>query len=205
MLRQSRGLKVVSTVVMICFFGFQATCLFPREALAGADTDLKRIEYKYYFRGDYTKAISELRQFLEREDVADEQVREAREYLAASLIMTGASDEGKAQFLKLLKKDGAYKGPDPGVFKSIVVSTFDQAKSEYASAVIRTAPDTGITSAADSSTEAAAPAGKPVYKKWWFYATMGVVLLAIAGAASGGGDNAPPADTGRVTVGIQVQ
>jgi hypothetical protein len=204
MLTESKTLKAVSTVVMICFLGFQATCWLPTEAFADAGSDLKKIEYKYYFRGNYAKAIAELKRFLDRKDLSDKQITEAREYLAASYIVTGSSADGKAQFLEILRADSAYKGPDPGVFKSIVVSTFDQAKSEYASAVIRTAPDTGVKTGAGSKTDATATEGKPVYKKWWFYATMGVVLLAIAGAASGGGDEPPPADTGRVTVGVVV-
>ncbi len=206
MLTQNKTLKFVSTVVIVCFLGFQVTCLLPRAAFAGADSDLKRIEYKHYFRGNYAKAIAELRQFLDRTDLKSDQIREAREFLAASLIMTGSSADGKTQFLEVLRKDSDYKGPDPGVFKPIVISTFNQAKSEYASAVIRTAPDTGVAGAAKSASDAATPApGKPVYKKWWFYATMGVVVLAIAGAAAGGGDDPPPADKGRITIGIEVQ
>ena len=204
MLTESKPVKAVSTVVMICFLGLQATCWLPTEALADAGSDLKKIEYKYYFRGNYPKAIVELKSFLKRKDLSDKQITEAREYLAASFIVTGSSADGKGQFLEILKKDSAYKGPDPGVFKSIVISTFDQAKSEYASAVIRTAPNTGVRVGAGSNADAATTAGKPVYKKWWFYATMGVVLLAIVGAASGG-DEPPPADTGRVTVGVLVQ
>ena len=204
MLTQNKTFKVISTVVLMCFSSFQATCLLPGEALATAGSDLKRIEYKHYFRGNYTKAIVELREFVKRKDLEDGQMREAREYLAASLIMTGSSAEGKSEFLKLLKKDGSYKGPDPGVFKPIIISTFEQARSEYASAVIRTAPDPGPGGVTTSTADPVTTAGKPVYKKWWFYATMGAVLLAIAGAASGSGDDPPPSDTGTVTIGIDI-
>lgn len=204
MLTQNKTFKIISAVVMICFSSFQATCLLPGEALANAGSDLKKIEYKYYFRGNYTKAIAELREFIKRKNLEDGQIREAREYLAASLIMTGSSAEGKSEFLKLFKKDSSYKGPDPGVFKPIIITTFEQARSEYKSAVIRTVPDPGPASAATSTADPVTTENKPVYKKWWFYATMGAVLLVVAGAASGGGDDPPPSDRGTVTIGINI-
>lgn len=201
-------MKAISSFVLVCFLGFQALCFVPGDIHAEtAEKDLKTIEYKYYFRGDYDKAIAELREFLKRGDLAKSEIIEAREYLAASLILTGATEQGKEQYLRLLKMDKSYAGPDPSVFKQIIIATYDEAKTEYASMVIRSVPEATPGSTEPVSTPTTEKKGKPVYKKWWFYATMAAVVLVIAGAAgSGGDDEAPPArDTGTVTVEVGVQ
>jgi len=202
----NRSRKVMSSVVAACFLCVQMTCVLPTPALAGADTDLKNIEYKQYFRGDYQKAIAELQAFLAREDLTAPQVVEAREYLAASLILSGASEQGKAQYLTLLKMDPSYAGPDPSVFKAVIVSTFNEAKAEYASVMIRTAPESKkgrpATTAGVANDDLSE--GKPIYKKWWFYATMGAVLLAIGGAAGGDKGSKTPSDRGTVSVGVKL-
>jgi tetratricopeptide (TPR) repeat protein len=205
-LLKKMSMKTLSSIVLVCFLGFQATCFLPRSAYAGAADDLKKIEYKYYFRGDYEKAISELRAFLERSDLTSPEIIEAREYLAASLILSGASQQGKDQYLELLKMDSSYKGPDPSVFKPIIIATYDEAQAEYASMVIRSVPEAQPTDATTSSSPATEATGKPLYKKWWFYMTMAAVILIVAGAAGSGDDEAaPPKDTGTVTVEVGVQ
>jgi hypothetical protein len=92
------------------------------------------------------------------------------------------------------------------VFKSEIVTAFNEAKAEYASIVIRTVPEPGATGAAASTVQTGTEQGKPIYKKWWFYAGVAAVLLAAVGVAgSGGGDEAqPPRDTGTVTVEVDV-
>lgn len=202
---ENRLNKIVSAVVVVCFVALQLAV--PATSIAAAKDDLKRIEYKLYFRGNYDKAITELRAFLEREDVTPAEIMEAKEYLAASLIMTGAATEGRSQFLDILKMDGKYQGPDPSVFKSVVISTYDEAKSQYASSVIRNVPPS-VTEGVQATTTGAVEMteSKPLYKKWWFYATMGAVVVALAAAAGGGskGEDAP-SDTGGVTIGVEVR
>ena len=201
------SMKGLSSVVLVCFLTLQATAFLPQNAVAAASDDLKTIEYKYYFRGNYEKAITELRAFLKRKDLTSEQIVSAREYLAASLILSGATESGKEQYMELLRMDSAYAGPDPSVFKPVIISTFDDAKAEYASLVIRNVPETATADGASSSTEPVEKKGKPVYKKWWFYATMAAVVLVVAGAAGSGGDTSQntPRDTGTVTVEVGVQ
>jgi len=199
-------MKALSSIILVCFLGFQVTCFLPVDAHAGtAADDLKQIEYKYYFRGNYQKAIEELRSFLERSDIGTAEIVEAREYLAASLILSGSSEQGKEQYLKLLELDNAYKGPDPSVFKPVIIASFDEAKAEYASIVIRSVPETVAVSDAAPSTEPEIKKGKPIYKKWWFYATMAAVVLVVAGAAGSGSEEAAQdKDRGTVTVGVEV-
>jgi hypothetical protein len=193
--------KAVSPFVAVCFLSLQLAVVLPPAAHAGAADDLKQIEYKHYFRGNYTKAIAELKSFLARDNLAPEVIVEAREYLAASLVMTGSTEEAKAQYMTLLNMDASYAGPDPSVFKSIVVSTYNEAKAEYASAVIRNVPDTALSDAAAGSAATEQLGGKPFYKKWWFYATMGAVLLLVVGAAGGGGDDGGgTTESGRIVV-----
>ena len=203
---QSKSMKALSSIILVCFLGFQVTCFLPVDAYAGsAADDLKQIEYKYYFRGNYQKAIEELRSFLERSDIGTAEMVEAREYLAASLILSGSSKQGKEQYLKLLDLDNVYKGPDPSVFKPVIIATFDEAKAEYASMVIRSVPESVAVSDAAPSTEPEFKKGKPIYKKWWFYATMAAVVLVVAGAAASGSDEAAQdTDKGTVTVGVEV-
>lgn len=203
---KKRWSKGVCTWVAVCFVGLQFISVLPEPARADAGQDLKTIEYKYYFRGNYDKAITELRAFLERSDLEAAQVVEAKEYLAASLILSGNTELGRAQYIDLLKMDGTYQGPDPSVFKSVIVATFEEAKAEYASVVINAVPP-GVATGGLAGSESAATSGggKPFYKKWWFYATMGVVVLAVAGAASGSGDDSgEPADRGSVAIDVAV-
>ena len=198
--------KGIMSLVAFCFLCLQVVCVLPGEARAGAKDELKTIKYKYYFRGNYDKAITELQSFLNQKSLERSLVVEAREYLAASLILSGATPEGKAQYMKLLKEDANYPGPDPSVFKSMIVSTYDEAKAEYASMVIRTVPDTAMLDGEAASMPDATTQGKPIYKKWWFYAAMGAVLLVVVGAAAGGnsGDEEVAQDKGNVKVGVVI-
>jgi hypothetical protein len=201
-------MKGLSSLVLMCFLAFQVTAFVPVSAVAAtASEDLKTIEYKYYFRGNYEKAITELRSFLQRKDLAQSNIIEAREYLAASLILSGATEAGKEQYMQLLKMDSAYPGPDPSVFKPVIISTYEEAKAEYASLVIRTVPETTMADNEPDSTAPTDKKGKPLYKKWWFYATMVAVVLVVAGAAGASGDDTQPQprDTGTVTVEVGVQ
>jgi hypothetical protein len=204
---RNTSVKILTTAVLVCFITFQLTCCLPPKARAGtAGDDLKTIEYKYYFRGNYEKAIAELRILLERTELSRSQVIEAREYLAASLILSGAVDSGKDQYLRLLEMDGSYGGPDPSVFKPAIIAAYDEARAEYVSMMIRSVSEREPVVTAAPVTETAQETGKPLYKKWWFYATMAAVLIVVAGAASsGGGEEPPPArDTGTVTVEVDV-
>ena len=195
--------KGIMSLATFCFLCLQIVCMLPGEAQATAKSELKTIKYKYYFRGNYDKAITELQSFLGQKRLESSLVVEATEYLAASLILSGATSAGKAQYMALLKADANYPGPDPSVFKPMIVSTYNEAKSEYASMVIRTVPDTALPDAVAASTGDVAP-GKPIYKKWWFYATMGAVLLVVVGAAAGGGEEDLARDTGTVKVGVSI-
>ena len=201
-----RATKVVSLIVAIAFCSAQVGVMAPPDARAAAADDLKTIKYKYYFRGSYDKAIAELRTFLERDDLTEADRVEAKEYLAASLILSGAPAEGKAQYLELLKQNGDYGGPDPSVFKPVIISAFEEAKSEYASMVIRTVPETAMPQPASDTAPAETEVSKPIYKKWWFYAGLGAALLVLAAAAGGGegDDTGGDADTGRVTIEVGV-
>jgi hypothetical protein len=197
---------MISIVVVIAFVHLQIAALLPNDARAAAADDLKKIEYRHYFRGNYEKAIEALRAFLQRDDLAEDEIVEAREYLAASLVLSGSVEEGKLEFVEILKARAAYEGPDPSVFKDDVVTAFDQAKAVYSSVVIRTAPVSDTSGASAVTPADVNDKGKPVYKKWWFYATMGAVLVIIAGAAAGGGDEeASSSDTGTVSVDVRVR
>lgn len=202
--------RITSLTAVFFLLAFQVICAFPASANTGqGDTDhgeqLKEIEYKYYFRGDYGRAIAELRAYLQRDGLSTAQRIEATEFLAASLILTGSTGEGKALYLNLIKNNRDYDGPDPSVFKPIVVSTYEEVRDEYASMVIRTVPDERGTP--DQSSGAAQPqtTRKPFYKKWWFYASAAAVVLVLAGAAGAGQEEEPSPDTGQVTVGIEVR
>jgi len=206
-LLENRWIRLTSSLVAVCFLSVQLAAWFPAPALADASDDLKKIEYKYYFRGDYDKAIDALKAFLERDDLSGAQVVEAREYLAASLILSGATPAGKEQFLLLLNQDASYAGPDPAVFKPAIVSAFDDAKADYASNVIRNVPDSAMPDGGGDVAATADSKGKPIYKKWWFYVTMVGVVLIIAAAAGGSSDDGDsrPNDTGTVSIDVGVQ
>jgi hypothetical protein len=208
MLRQpGKSTRSLALSVALCFFCAQVTWVRPGAPQAAPPDDLKKIEYKYYFRGDYATAIAQLRTFLDRKDLSEETAVEAREYLAASLILSGASDQGKAEYVQLLKSDSSYPGPDPSVFKAIIITTYEEAKAEYSSLVIRNAPATKASKQAAGMTQSATGenTGKPIYKKWWFYATMGAAVLLVAGAASNSGGDNPPPNTGTVTVDVGIR
>jgi hypothetical protein len=197
--------RTVSAAVALVFLTFQSVTMMPAAASADEASDLKDIEYKHYFRGNYERAIEELRSYLERENLRPAQIVEAKEYLAASLILTGKTAEGKARYVELLKMDAAYPGPDPSVFKAVIIDTYEEARAEYVSTVIRTVPETTAT----QSTGADKPvpvstSSSPFYKKWWFYATMGAVALVIAGAASSADGDTTPQERGTVTVDVDV-
>ena len=199
------SMRIISSILIVCFVGFQVVALLPGDAFASNADDLKTIKYKYYFRGNYEKSITELRSFLGRGGLGREDIIEAREYLAASLILSGASEQGKGQYIELLKMDSAYQGPDPSVFKPIIIATYDEAKTEYASMVIRSVPETASSAATTPATSATEGTGKPLYKKWWFYATMAAVLVVVAAAGSGGDESETPRDTGTVSIKVGVQ
>jgi tetratricopeptide (TPR) repeat protein len=166
---------------------------------------LKQIEYKYYFRGQYQSAISALQTFLARTDISREQAVSAREYLAASYVLSGRTDKGKEQFLRLLTDDERYKGPDPTRFKAEVVEAFDSTRDAYMAVKLRTAPsgdaEPGVTASGETGSS------KPLYKKWWFYVGLAAVAVVAVAAASPKDEEtaAPPQPTGTVTVGVRVR
>lgn len=201
-----RFVKTLVAVVISSFTCSQTIGMVPADVLAGASDDLKNIEYRYYFRGDYPKAIEELRAFLARTDISDVEWREAKEFLAASLVLSGSSSEAKSHYLDLLKNEATYGGPDPAVFKSDVIAVFEEVRADYASAVIRSVPDSITPDGEAGAAQDVATISKPIYKKWWFYAAVGAVVLALAGAAAGGDDGGGGVtrDTGAVTVVVEV-
>jgi len=199
--------KRIAPVIAFCFLSVQLALCFPTPAQAGSGDDLKSIEYDHYFRGDYERATKELRAFLKRKDLSAAQIVEAREYLAASLVLSGETAAGQAEFLTLINDDPDYPGPDPSVFKAAIISVFEDARAEYASNVIRTVPESAVPAEAEAAQTAVGGSGKPLYKKWWFYLTMGAVVLVIAAAAGGGGSDSGGSspETGSVGVDVQVQ
>jgi hypothetical protein len=194
--------KVVSTLLVVCLVALHV----PAAALVddSPSDDLKTIQYKYYYRGQYKEAVDALKTFLARTDLTRDVEVSAREFLAASYILSGQSDKGKEQFLRLLNEDDQYTGPDTTVFKAEVVDAFETTRDALASVKLRTAPDTGEEGVAT----AAAEPSKPIYKKWWFYVGLAAVVLVVAAAASPQEEDepqGPPAPTGTVTVGVRVR
>jgi len=196
--------KAFSVLLVVCIMALHVpvSALTPQKAPA---EELKQIQYKYYFRGKYEEAIDALQTFLSRSDVPGDVERSAREYLAASYILSGKSDKGKDQFLRLLNEDERYAGPDPATFKAEVVEAFTSTRDALASVKLRTAPDSG-GSDVSSATHAEEPS-KPIYKKWWFYAGLAAALLIVAAATSEKEEEPqePPAPTGTVSVGVRVR
>jgi len=195
--------KAVSVLLILCIVALHA----PAAAIGGdksPEDALKQIQNKYYYRGKYTEAIDALRTFLARTDLSKNIAVSAREYLAASYILSGRSDAGKDQFLHLLNEDESYTGPDPSKFKAEVVEAFDSTRDALASVKLRTAPASGDDVA---SGNAASDSGKPIYKKWWFYVGLAAVVLLVAAAASAEEtpEEGEPAPTGSVTVGVTVR
>jgi hypothetical protein len=203
----NRIVPLVSPIVIFCLVFIQVAGLMPRAALAEVSAELKEIEYKYYFRGKYEEAITALQAMLEARELELSEQREAREFLAASLILTGSAQAGKDQFLKILNQDGTYAGPDAGVFQPNIIAVYKEAKVEYASLVIQQAGE--IQSASDPAETESAVAypteGKPIYKKWWFYTAIGVVVLVAAAAAAQEEEVPENWETGTVSVGVAVQ
>lgn len=168
--------------------------------------ELKHIQYEYYFRGKYSDAVDALQSFLERKDLPRDVEVSAREYLAASYVLSGRTDKGKDQFLYLLNADVGYKGPDPSTFKVEVVEAFESTRDTFLAVKLRTAPDRGGSDIASNA--AAGEQSTPVYKKWWFYVGLAAAFVLVAAAAAPqeeDGPADPPAPTGTVTVGVLVQ
>ncbi|MCK5405976.1 MAG: hypothetical protein KAJ37_00920 [Candidatus Krumholzibacteria bacterium] len=195
--------KFISVLLVVCIAAFHV----PAEALTpkkSPEDDLKQIQYNYYFRGKYAEAIDALNVFLERGDVDKNLEISAREFLAASYILSGEKSKGKDQFLQILNEHEQYAGPDPTKFKAEVVDAFTTTRDALASVKLRSAPDTGA--AGSAAQPASEESSKPIYKKWWFYAAGAATLLLIAGALSSEKKDDPVAqDAGTVSVGVQVR
>ncbi|MCK4776376.1 MAG: hypothetical protein KAT30_16385, partial [Candidatus Krumholzibacteria bacterium] len=115
--------RLVAAALIVCI----VAVYIPAPVFAGeksAAEDLKQIQYKYYFRGEYAGTIDVLKIFLARTDVPAGVEVSAREFLAASYILSGSADKGKDQFLRLLNDDESYAGPDPAIFKAEVLDAF---------------------------------------------------------------------------------
>lgn len=201
-----RATKTISSIVVVCLVVLQVVGLTPGTWAATAGDDLKQIQYKYYFRGNYDQAIESLRIFLARTDLNESEVVAAREFLAASYILSGAADSGKEQFLKMLNADAQYAGPDPAVFKPEVINVYAAARDELAASRLRTAPpgELGEVSQEIPVTESS----KPIYKKWWFYAGLAALVVVVGAVSSQGGEaeeDKPAPNTGTVSVGVQIQ
>jgi hypothetical protein len=200
----SPAIKIISAVLSVCMLALHA----PAGAITAEkapDEALKQIQYKYYFRGQYQEAISSLQTFLARTDLTREQAVSAREFLAASYVLSGQSEKGKEQFLQLLTEVEQYTGPDPTRFKQEVVDAFDSTRDAYLAVKLRT-PSHGPGGTGDANAVAAGDS-KPIYKKWWFYVGLAAVVLVAAAAASPKEDESDTTSgpTGTVTVGVQVR
>jgi hypothetical protein len=197
-----KSTAAASIVLMLC------AAVAPAYAGTPAD-DLKQIEYKYYFRGKYPGAIEALRTFLARVDVTGAVAVRASEFLAASHVLSGAPDAGKDVFAGLIAKDSAYAGPDAAVFKPEVVDVYAQARSEYASLMLKNPPiasaDSTLTPTGPPAANVTHAASKPIYKKWWFYAGAATIVGVVAGVAGSGGSDAARPATGTVAIGVQVK
>ena len=196
--------RSIATALIVCLV---AACI-PAPLFAGeknAAEDLKQIQYKYYFRGKYTEAIDVLKTFLARTDVKADVAVSAREFLAASYILSGNENEGKDQFLRLLNENERYAGPDPAIFRAEVVDAYVTTRDTLAAVKLRTAPDTEYDG--DDPIAAASSTSKPVYKKWWFYAGLVAVLVVVAAATSPQEEETPEpaAPAGTVSVGVRIQ
>ena len=197
--------KFISVLLVVCIAAFHV----PAEALTpkkSPEDDLKQIQYNYYFRGKYAEAIDALNVFLERGDVDKNLEISAREFLAASYILSGEKSKGKDQFLQILNEHEQYAGPDPTKFKAEVVDAFTTTRDALAAVRLRSAPDTG---AADGAARTASEeSSKPIYKKWWFYVGLAAALVVVAAATSPKEEEEPgdpPAPTGTVSVGVRIR
>ncbi len=172
--------------------------------------DLKQIEYKYYFRGKYPQAIDALTTFIARIDVKGPVAVRANEFLAASHVLSGAPQDGKDVFAKLITADAAYAGPDAAVFKPEVVDVYAQARAEYAARSLKTpalaaVDSTVVPGNAAGPAVTSHPASKPIYKKWWFYAGAAALAGVAVAAAGGGGGDAAASPRGTISVGVNVK
>lgn len=196
--------RLVAAIVIVCVGALNA----PVAVKATGDTaveDLKQILYKYYFRGRYEETIDALVTFLAREDIDRELAVSAREFVAASYVLSGNPSGGRDQFLRLLNENQNYTGPDPAVFKTEVIDAFTATRDAWIAAKMRTAPDT--TGESEIPTAVATESRSPIYKKWWFYAGIAAAAAIVAFAAAPGGDDgsAAPAPTGTIAVGVRIQ
>jgi hypothetical protein len=200
----SSAARLVAAVVIVCVSAVN----IPVAVVAGADPageDLREIQYKYYFRGKYGEAIGALTTFLARTDVKGEVAVSAREFLAASLVLSGNRSGGRDQFLRLLNENENYPGPDPAVFKTEVVDAFADTRDTWIALKLRTAPDTTGDDREPAAVTTVTP--RPIYKKWWFYAGL-AAAAAVAVVALAPGEEDPPAPaapTGTVSVGVRIQ
>lgn len=197
--------RVICWLLAICMLALN-TPAAAIKAEKEPEEALKQIQYQYYFRGKYQEAVGALQTFLARTDLTREQALSAREFLAASYVLSGQPDKGKDQFLQMLTEDEGYPGPDPTRFKQEVVEAFDSTRDAYVAVKLRTPPpDAGAAGGADA---VAAETSTPIYKKWWFYAGLAAVLLAVAAATSPpeeDPDAGPAGPTGTVTVGVRLR
>jgi hypothetical protein len=196
--------KTISAVLIVCM----AVLHTPAAAITAEKSPeeaLKQIQYKYYFRGHYQDAIGALQTILARTDLPPETAVSAREFLAASYILSGQSDKGKDQFLQLLTANEKYAGPDPSRFKAEVVEAFESTRDAYVAVKLRTPPSGGGGGAGGDAV--ATQTSKPLYKKWWFYVGLAAAVLVIAAAASPQEEepDPDPQPTGTVTVGVRVR
>jgi hypothetical protein len=204
---KSRLTKAVAVLLVLCLTAAHLPA--PVHALTPDKTpseELKQIQYKYYFRGKYPEAVDALNTFLERKDLTRGIETAAREFLAASYILSGRPDKGKDQYLQMLNDDESYTGPDPSTFKAEVVEAFTSTRDTFMAVKLRTAPDTGGGDVASSTPVESE--SKPIYKKWWFYVGLAAALVVVGAAAAPKeeeGEPVPPAPTGTVTVGVRVQ
>lgn len=199
--------RAMATFLIVCV----AVLNVPLPVRAGTPAaELKDIQYRYYFRGNYERAVELLQTFLARTDLSEAERLSAGEFLAASLILSGRPDEGKAVFSKLIMGPGGYGGPDPTTFKPEVVAAYEAARDQVAAVRLRTAPTVAggtMPSGAPSGAEVKAEEqSKPIYKQWWLYVGLAAVVVVVGAAASGGDDAAPePLATGTVTVGVRIR
>jgi ABC-type cobalt transport system substrate-binding protein len=196
--------KAVSALLIVCV----AALHLPATALGAddqAEEALKKIQYKYYFRGQYEQAIGELQTLLARTDLPQNVEVPAREFLAASYVLTGKTEKGSEQFLHLLNEHEGYSGPNPAKFKAEVVQVYVSTRDALAAVKLRTPEASGGGGAAGQS---ASTSSKPIYKKWWFYVGLAAVALVVVGATTSQedeGEPTPPTPTGTITVGVTVQ
>jgi hypothetical protein len=203
MRRKTRRLTAAASMLLTLF-----AAIAPAWAGVPAD-DLKQIEYKYYFRGKYPQAVEALQTFLARVDVSGDVALRAEEFLAASHVLSGAPAAGKDVFTRIIAANPEYPGPDAAVFKPEVVNVYGQARSDYASLALHTAPAVTDTLSApagpSTSTAVETASGKPIYKKWWFYAGAASLVGVVAMVAGGGGGDEASAPRGTISVGVNVK